>query len=202
MTRRRLRTVVAPVAVLVVLLAVYISLDVQVHWFLHLFLGGSAALLVATVVGLVTGHFAQALPVITVGAIINAIPDVLYLYFHVAHRPWMDIFQWHVEAHFMPGFPVSWYLIFLLALGVYFITQVVPHAKPVLRAAPLGVLVITIAGATLDAHQRVPAGLMTHHSGYLLGWVGPVVATALFVALLRGKPSPASVPARVASRTG
>ena len=189
MTRRRLRTVVAPVAVLVVLLAVYISLDVQVHWFLHLFLGGSAALLVATVVGLVTGHFAQALPVITVGAIINAIPDVLYLYFHVAHRPWMDIFQWHVEAHFMPGFPGSWYLIFLLALGAYYAAQVIPSARSVLRAAPLGAVFVAINIAVIDAHRHVPAGVMTHHAGYLTGWISPVIAIACFVLLLGIRPS-------------
>jgi hypothetical protein len=200
--RRHIRTVAVPVAVLVVLLAVYMSLDVQIHWFLHLFLGGSAALLVATAVGICTGRFGSALPIVTIGAVVNAIPDVLYLYFHVAHQPWMDVFTWHVEAHFMPGFPVSWYLIFMLALAVYFVTQIVPRTKPALRAAPLGVLVITIAGATLDAHRHIPVGVMTHHAGYLLGWAGPVAATAVLVALLRGKPSPANAPARVASRTG
>jgi hypothetical protein len=190
-TGPRIRTTVVPVAVLVVLLAVYLSLDVQIHWFLHLFLGGSAALLVATAVGLSTGRFGSALPIVTIGAVINAIPDVLYLYFHVAHQPWMDVFTWHVEAHFMPGFPVSWYLIFLLALGVYFVTQVVPRTRPALRAAPLGVLVVAIVGATVDAHRHIPAGIMTHHSGYLLGWVGPLVATAFFVLLLGRRPSPA-----------
>lgn len=200
MTRRHVRTIVAPVVVLVVLLAVYMSLDVQIHWFLHLFLGGSAALLVATAVGLRTGRFGSALPVVTIGAVVNAIPDVLYLYFHLAHQPWMDVFTWHVEAHFMPGFPVSWYLIFLLALGVYFVTQVVPSGKPALRVAPLGVLVVTIVGATVDAHRHIPAGVMTHHAGYLLGWVGPVVAAAFFALLLGRRPSPTQAASPVGDR--
>jgi hypothetical protein len=184
-TGRQFRTVVLPVTILAVLLAVYVSLAVQIHFFLHLLLGGTIALLVATAIGLGTGWFPPWLPLITVGAIVNAVPDVLYLYFHVAHRPWMDIFTWHVETHFMAGFPVSWYLLFLLALAGYFAAQV-QTAGGALRVVPFAVASAAVAASVVWAHERVPEGLIDpDHKGHLLGWVLPVLTTA--AVLLAGR---------------
>ena len=189
MTGRQMRTVLLPIVILGVLLGVYISLAVQIHFFLHLFLGGTTALLVATAIGLRTGWFPPWLPLITIGAVVNAIPDVLYLYFHVAHRPWMDIFTWHIETHFMPGFPVSWYLLFLLALAAYFVAQA-PGAGTAATVVPFCVASAAVAGAVVWAHERVPAGLINpDHRGHLLGFVLPVVTTAVALVVARHPPS-------------
>jgi hypothetical protein len=186
-TGRQFRTVALPLLLLAVLLGVYASLAVQIHFFLHLFLGGTTALLVATAIGLGTGRFLPWLPVVTVGAVVNAVPDVLYLYFHVAHRPWMDIFTWHVETHFMPGFPTSWYLLFLLALAGYFAAQV-PTEHPAVRVAPFALAAAAVAGAVVWAHERIPSGLIDpDHRGHLLGLVLPVATTAVVLLAARGR---------------
>jgi heme/copper-type cytochrome/quinol oxidase subunit 4 len=186
-TGRQFRTVILPLVILVVLLGVYLSVAVQIHFFLHLLLGGTVALLVATAIGLGTGWFPPWLPVITIGAVVNAIPDVLYLYFHVAHRPWMDIFTWHVETHFMPGFPVSWYLLFLLALAAYFAVQV-PNANDAVRLGPFALAAAAVAAAVVWAHERIPAGVINpDHRGHLLGFVLPVVTTTVVLLIARGR---------------
>lgn len=185
MTGRQIRTVVLPIVILAVLLGVYISLAVQIHFFLHLLLGGTIALLVATGIGLRTGWFPPWLPLVTIGAVVNAIPDVLYLYFHVAHSPWMDIFTWHVETHFMPGFPVSWYLLFLLALAAYFVAQV---AGTAIAIAPFCVASAAVAGAVVWAHERVPAGAINpDHRGHLLGFVLPIATTVIALLAAGGR---------------
>lgn len=182
MIKPRLLTHVVPLAVLLAVLGVYLSIDVQIHFFLHLFLGGTTALLIANVFGLRTGRFPPALVIVTIGAVVNAVPDVLYLYFHVAHAPWMDLFQWHIETHFMVGFPTSWYLIFLLALAAYFAAQVIPASKPALRAAPLAAVVAVVMASVVYAHERVPEGVISaDHPGHLIGWVTPLVGTAIIL---------------------
>lgn len=187
MTGRQFRTTVLPLVVLVVLLAVYLSVAVQIHFFLHLLLGGTIALLVATAIGLGSGWFPPWLPLITIGAVVNAVPDVLYLYFHVAHRPWMDIFTWHIETHFMAGFPVSWYLLFLLALAAYFVAQA-PNAGAVLTIAPFCLAAAAVAASVVWAHERVPAGLINpDHRGHLLGFVLPVLTTLLVLLTARAR---------------
>jgi hypothetical protein len=185
-TGHQARTVVLPLVILAVLLGVYISLAVQIHFFLHLLLGGTIALLVATAIGLGTGWFPPWLPLVTIGAVVNAVPDVLYLYFHVAHEPWMDVFTWHVETHFMPGFPASWYGLFLLALAAYFAAQAAP--APAVRVAPFAVASAAVAGAVVWAHERVPVGLIDpDHRGHLLGFVLPVATTAVVLLAARGR---------------
>ncbi len=187
MTGRQFRTVVLPLTILVVLLGVYLSLAVQIHFFLHLLLGGTVALLVATAIGLGSGWFPPWLPLITIGAVVNAVPDVLYLYFHVAHEPWMDVFTWHVETHFMPGFPVSWYLLFLLALAGYFVAQA-PGASEAVRIAPFALAAAVVAGAVLWAHERIPVGLIDpDHRGHVLGLVLPVATTTIVLLVARGR---------------
>jgi hypothetical protein len=193
-TGRQFRTVVLPLVILVVLLGVYLSVAVQIHFFLHLLLGGTIALLVATAIGLGSGWFPPWLPLITIGAVVNAVPDVLYLYFHVAHSPWMDIFTWHIETHFMWGFPTSWYLLFLLSLGAYFVAQV-PRAGVAVTIAPFCIASAAVAASVVWAHERVPRGLINpDHRGHLLGFVLPVVTTVLVLLIARGRRPQAAVP--------
>jgi membrane protein implicated in regulation of membrane protease activity len=47
------------------------------------------------------------------------LPDFLFLWFSIIHQNWMDVFLWHIGAHFVPGRNITWYVIFLLALATY-----------------------------------------------------------------------------------
>lgn len=114
---------------------------------------------------------------VTGGAITNPIPDVLRLYFQLAHRLWMDIFQRDVEAHLMPRFPVGSYLVLMLALGAYYVAQLAPPTKAFVRAVPRGVVVVAIN----VAHRQVPDGVVTHRAGYLVGRGSPLIVIAFFV---------------------
>lgn len=62
----------------------------------------------------------------------------------------MDIFAWHVETYFMAGFPVSWNLLFVLALAAHF-TARVATAQAVVRF----VLSATEARHPLCGHTSV-----------------------------------------------
>lgn len=45
-------------------------------------------------------------------------PDFLFAA-GVAHEPWMDVFLGHINSHFVPGRNVTWFVVFLIALGTY-----------------------------------------------------------------------------------
>ena len=94
--------------------------DARFHWILHFFVGGSAALLVMSVVAWRQGK-AVSFPLVwlLVGHVFAMLPDFLFLLFGIIHDRWMDVFLWHIGAHFIPGRNLTWYLIFLAALAVY-----------------------------------------------------------------------------------
>jgi apolipoprotein N-acyltransferase len=45
-------------------------------------------------------------------------PDFLFTA-GTAHYWWMDLFLGHISTHFVPGRNLTWYLVFLAALGLY-----------------------------------------------------------------------------------
>ena len=45
-------------------------------------------------------------------------PDFLFTA-GVAHEPWMDLFLGHLSTHFVPGRNLTWFVVFLVALGAY-----------------------------------------------------------------------------------
>jgi hypothetical protein len=45
-------------------------------------------------------------------------PDILFTA-GVAHERWMDVFLGHISTHFVPGRNLTWFVVFLAALGVY-----------------------------------------------------------------------------------
>lgn len=108
------------VAAEVLLYLSYRHHDARFHWFLHFFVGTSAALLAMPVL-----TFWSARPVrfpllwLLTGHLIAMLPDILWNLQVLPHQPWMDVFLLHISAHFIPGRNWTWYVIFLVCLAVY-----------------------------------------------------------------------------------
>lgn len=97
--------------------------DARFHWFLHFFVGASAALLVmSTVTWLRCKPVSFPLLWILVGHFFATFPDILFTFFSVLHEQWMDVFLFHISVHFVPGRNFTWYSIFLISLGIYLYT--------------------------------------------------------------------------------
>jgi hypothetical protein len=98
--------------------------DAGFHWFLHFFVGTSAALVVLTIL---TYWFNRiiALPLLWLlgGHVIAMFPDFLWNLQVLPHQPWMDVFLLHVSAHFTPGRNWTWYVVFLISLAVYLVAR-------------------------------------------------------------------------------
>ena len=94
--------------------------DARFHWFLHFFVGTSAALIAMAVL-----TFWSARPVrfpllwLLMGHLIAMLPDILWNLQVLPHQPWMDVYLLHISSHFMPGRNWTWYIIFLVCLAVY-----------------------------------------------------------------------------------
>jgi hypothetical protein len=115
------------VLVEVALYGTYRHHDARFHWFLHFFVGASAALLVMAAVAWRTGRPVRwPLAWLLIGLLYAMIPDLLFLLFGVIHQRWMDLFLWHIGAHFVPGRNWTWYLVFLASLGLYPFTLPAP----------------------------------------------------------------------------
>ena len=90
------------------------------HWFLHFFVGASVALtLMAGAISWWKNPVHHPLLWIFIGHVVAMFPDILWNFQIVTHRPWMDVFLLHVSSHFIPGRNWSWYVVFLLSLGLY-----------------------------------------------------------------------------------
>ncbi len=89
------------------------------HWFTHFFVGTSAALVVMSAITL-RRRRAVPYPLIwpIVGHVVAMFPDLLFAS-GTAHYRWMDVFLGHISTHFVPGRNITWYLVFLAALGLY-----------------------------------------------------------------------------------
>jgi hypothetical protein len=119
------------VAAEVVLYLSYRHHDARFHWFLHFFVGTSAALIAMAVL-----TYGSARPVrlpllwLLTGHLIAMLPDILWNLQWLPYQPWMDVFLLHISAHFIPGRNWTWYVIFLVCLAVYLYAR---------RAAEVGV---------------------------------------------------------------
>jgi len=93
--------------------------DARFHWFTHLFVGSSTALLVMTAVAVRTRRPAP-VPLVwaLVGHLFAMIPDFAFAA-GAAHQRWMDIFAGHISSHFVPGRNLTWYAVLLICLGAY-----------------------------------------------------------------------------------
>lgn len=94
--------------------------DARFHWFLHFFVGTSAALLVLAVLTYgATRTIRVPLLWLLMGHVIAMFPDILWNLQWLPHQPWMDVFLLHISAHFIPGRNWTWYAIFLVCLALY-----------------------------------------------------------------------------------
>lgn len=102
---------------------VYFAGDGAFHWFTHFFAGGSLALFVMTVIARRRRRPVR-LPLlwIVLTHLFAMGPDVMFTQ-EMAHRRWMDVFVAHNVSHFIPGGNVTWYLIFMGALGAYLVAM-------------------------------------------------------------------------------
>jgi len=90
------------------------------HWFLHFLTGGTATLLVLSLVS----KFRQCpirylLMWLLAGHLFASFPDLLFALFHIDHAPWMDIFALHVSSHDIPAASFSLSAIFACSLMTY-----------------------------------------------------------------------------------
>ena len=94
--------------------------DSRFHWFLHFFVGTSAAFGVMTLITYWSNRTIL-FPFLwlLVGHVIAMFPDILWSAELLPHQAWMDIFALHISSHFIPGRNWTWYVIFLLCLALY-----------------------------------------------------------------------------------
>lgn len=109
----------ATIAAEALLYAAYQAHEARLHWFTHLFVGGTSALVVMTAVAWRSGRPVR-LPGlwVVVGHLVAMFPDLLFAA-GIPHHRWMDIFLAHLSSHFIPGRNGTWYLVFLAALALY-----------------------------------------------------------------------------------
>ena len=60
-------------------------------------------------------------------------PDFLFTA-GMAHERWIDVFLGHISTHFVPGRNLTWFVVFLLALGAYLV--VLARSRTADRARP------------------------------------------------------------------
>jgi len=93
--------------------------DARFHWFTHLFVGASSALVVMAIVTLRTRRpVPYPLAWIVLAHLVAMAPDLLFEG-GIAHERWMDLFLGHISSHFVAGRNVTWYVVFLGALAFF-----------------------------------------------------------------------------------
>jgi len=110
---------VVAVLVEVGLYASYRGHDARFHWFTHFFVGASVALVAMAVVAARTRRPVP-LPLVwpLLAHVVAMFPDFLFTA-GIAHERWMDVFLGHISTHFVPGRNLTWFAVFLVALGGY-----------------------------------------------------------------------------------
>ena len=108
------------------LYASYRGHDARFHWFTHFLVGASVALVAMAVVAACTRRPVP-LPLVWpfLAHVVAMFPDFLFTA-GVAHERWMDVFLGHISTHFVPGRNLTWFVVFLVALGAYLAVLVRP----------------------------------------------------------------------------
>lgn len=103
------------------LLVAYMRQDSLVHWLVHLYAGGGAAMLVAAAVAWHRRRPVASLWVwVVAGHALATFPDALFAA-GMVHERWMDIFVAHVSTHHVAGRELTLLATFLGALAVYLV---------------------------------------------------------------------------------
>lgn len=95
--------------------------DARFHWFTHFFVGASVALIVMSIITWRVRRVIR-LPLLWIflAHVFAILPDLLFSILKIAHNlSWSDLFLLHIHSHFIPGRNITWYLIFVLSLGLY-----------------------------------------------------------------------------------
>lgn len=109
--------------------------DARFHWFLHIFVGTSAALVTMAVLTYWSGRTIRfPLLWLLTGHLIAMLPDILWTLQWLPHQPWMDVFLLHISSHFIPGRNWTWYVMFLGCLALHLYTRRAAEAR--LQKAP------------------------------------------------------------------
>ena len=110
---------IGAVIVEVALFFSYRGHDARFHWFAHFFVGATVAFLVMALIAHRRRRpvrYPLVWPVL--GHLVAMFPDLLFAGGQ-AHEPWMDLFFGHIRTHFVPGRNLTWYALFLAAVGLY-----------------------------------------------------------------------------------
>jgi presenilin-like A22 family membrane protease len=117
----------AVVAAEVVLYWQYAELDGEFHYWLHGLFGAALGVAVSTAARLIarrrwtvtrtTGWRLTPWEAALLGHLYSAFPDVMFLVADVPHHRWMDVFAFHITAHFVPAAIPTVLVVFLLALA-------------------------------------------------------------------------------------
>lgn len=88
----------------VLLYASYRHHDARFHWFLHFLVGASAALLLMALIAW-RRRAAAPFPLLWIlaGHLFAMTPAILFLFFSIIHRGWMDVFLLHNPGALHPG---------------------------------------------------------------------------------------------------
>jgi cbb3-type cytochrome oxidase subunit 3 len=163
----------AAVVVLEVLLYVqYTRLDGEFHYWLHGLIGGAVGLGASTAARLrgrrgLTGWEAGVL-----GHLYSAAPDILFLTADLPHARWMDVFAFHVGAHFVSAPVLTALALFLLALAGYALVTSRRAGPARAAAAPLAAAVVIAAVAVATA-APVPTDVEDLRADPRLAWHHP-----------------------------
>ncbi|WP_219416393.1 hypothetical protein [Pseudonocardia nigra] len=166
----------AVIALEVLLYLEYARLHGQFHYWLHGLIGaalGLAALATARLISRRRGD-ATIRPRVTpweaafVGHLYSALPDFLFLGGGVLHDYWMDVFAFHITAHFVPAPILTALALFLLALAGYALATT-GRPRPIPTAAALGAGAV-LAIVALIAAAPVPDDVQDLRSSPRLAW--------------------------------
>lgn len=102
------------------------------------------------------------------GHLYSALPDVAFLTGGVLHDCWMDVFAFHITAHFIPA-PLTALALFLLALAGYALAA---SGRPRPAVAGLGALgaAALLATVALWAAAPIPDDIQDLRSNSRLAW--------------------------------
>jgi ABC-type Na+ efflux pump permease subunit len=165
------------IALETVLYVEYAQLDGEFHFWLHGLIGaavGLAALAAARLLSRRRGDESTLRPRMTpweaafLGHFYSALPDILFLGGGVLHDNWMDVFAFHITAHFVPAPILTALVLFLLALAAY-VLAMAARPRAAQTAAVLG-LAGFLATAALFAAAPVPDDIQDLRSSPRLAW--------------------------------
>lgn len=122
----------------IIIFSVYNGHNASFHWFTHFYVGAIVALVALSIWKLST-HRSVVWPLgwLYLGHFFAMVPDLLYDFAHIPHRPWMDIFLGHISTHFIPGRNWTWYVLFMISVTIYLLVTTRENNRHIVRDNPV-----------------------------------------------------------------